>query len=318
METHTSFQPFLDQPIDSVILPNNQSVTVARVELGLTLYVADTLAWAHEGVAKLLQSFLAVVPPDHLSWYSTSHMGSWRKVDQGAMSELAASVSLTWSESRPRHLLEFVLTDDVACPSCGFYYREIDTERAARAGVVEVTLPQEFDPGYLLPIARAAVAAGNLWSGIGGYAVRLSRAFRADAFDIAWAWARRYRGIDIQDPERLAWRAREGLPGVNWLTILGRSLAEERGFDVAGALNHRWTDPRIAVEESSGNLLIRAGEHPVVGDSHRFEDPTAYREVASVAQNLLLEEPPEFLGYFSERDSTAKWFRRFVDGGWPD
>ncbi|RZO60831.1 MAG: DUF3396 domain-containing protein [Sandaracinaceae bacterium] len=316
-ELHKSFQSPLARPIDSVVLPGDSAVTIARVELGLTLYLDETLTWAHQGAARVLQSFLAVVPPDHLSWYSTSHMQSWRKLEHDAMSKLVGMVSLGWSDATPRHLFEFLVTDDVGCPSSGLRYREIDTSRAGRAGVLEVTLPQEYDPGYLLPIARAALEAGALWSGIGGYAVRFNHHFKADAFDVAWAWGRRYVGVDIQDAEQHAWKCREGLPGTNWITILGQSLAGAIGFDPRHAMSHPWNDPSITTEIARGNLLIRAGEAPTVGDSHRFDGLDAYREAAGITRNLLAPSP-SFLGYFGDRGCTSAWFRRLVDGGWPE
>jgi len=317
-ELHHSLRQHLARPIPAVVLPDDPAATIARVELGLTLYLAEPLTWAHEAAGRVLDSFLSVVPPDHLVYYATSRLHRWRRLDGTQFQDLRQQLGLPWSEARPRHLFELILTDDAGCPSCGFRYREIDDARADRAGLIEVTLPQEYDPGYLLPIARTALSAGPLWSGIGGYSARMSERFRADAFDVAWAWAQRYRGVDIQDPEPMAWRVREGLPGINWLTILGGSLARELDFDLARAGAHRWTDPMICTEVAGDNLLIRAGEQPVIADAHRFEEPTAYQEVASVARNLLLKEPPELLGYFRDHESTGRWFRRFVDGGWPE
>ncbi len=297
-------------PIASVVSPDDPNVTIARVELGLTLYLDARGPWSHEGAARVLSSFLAVVPPTLLSWYSTSRTRGWRKIDSSAMSELARMLPASWTDGRPRHLFEFIVTDDVECPSCGFRYREIDAGRAERAAVVEVTLPQEHDPGYLLPIARAALAAGPLWSGVGGYAVRLGETFRADAFDVAWAWTQRYLGIDIQDAERMAWRAPEGLPGVNWITIVGASLAKARGIDLSGALRHSWIDPFIASEVAHDALMIVAGEAPTVGDSNRFEEPSAYAEVAQALGRVMVQNPPEFLGRFREGDASRRWFDR--------
>lgn len=309
-DPHYSFRPFLVHPIASVVHPDAPAITIARVELGLTLYLDARGPWAHEGAARVLQSFLAVVPPNLLSWYATSRTDGWRKLDQSLMGEVARMLPASWTDRRARHLFEFVVTDDVECPSCGFRYREIDVQRADRAAVIEITLPQEFDPGYLLPIARAALTAGPLWSGIGGYAVRLGERFRADAFDIAWAWTERYRGLDVQDAERMAWRASSGLPGVSWITILGASLAELLRVDVAAASRHPWIDPSIAAEIAEGSLMIVAGEGPTVGDRNRFEEPSAYAEVAGTLGTLFVGAPPRFLGRFCEEDAAKRWFYR--------
>jgi hypothetical protein len=296
--------------IASVVHPDDPRVTIARVELGLTLYLDARGAWPHEGARRVLHSFLAVVPPQLLSWFSTSRTDGWRKVDVTLMAQIAQLLSASWTDRRARHLFEFVLTDDIECPSCGFRYREIDPTRADRAAVIEITLPQEYDAGYLLPIARAAMTAGPLWSGVGGYAVRLGARFQADAFDVAWAWAQRYRGIDIQMPERTAWRAPEGLPGTNWITIVGAGLAAARNVDLALASRHSWIDPFIVSEATPAGLMIVAGEAPTLGDSNRFEEPSALSEVAAMLRPLLLRNAPPFLGRFRESDHAKRWFFR--------
>ncbi|MCA9608456.1 MAG: DUF3396 domain-containing protein [Myxococcales bacterium] len=291
-------------------VPTDPSRTVARAELTLTLYLAEPLHWAHEGAASLLQAFLAVVPAEFLTRFATSRTQRWLSVDRSRQQELGELLKLPWSESVPRHLFRLDVVDDPHCPSCGFSYLEIDPARSECAGVVEITLPQEFDAGYLLPIARAALAAGPLYSGVGGYGVRMNQAYLADAFDIAWAWSRRFPGLDIQFPERMAWHAPQGLPGTNWLTFIGAPVAERFRFDLGQAERHPWVDPMITTERVGDNLMVIAGETPTTGDRHHFDSLAAYREVATTTQKLLVKHPPTLPSCLLDEHADQAWFRR--------
>jgi hypothetical protein len=75
---------------------------------------------------------------------------------------------------------------------------------------------------------------------------------------------------------------------------------------------HPWVDPTITTELASGNLLIKAGDAPTLGDRNFFEDALAYREVARAAADLFVADPPELLGHFRGRQETRAWFRRLL------
>ncbi len=310
-ELHRSFRQHLHPPICAVTVPTDPSTTIARVELSLTLYLADPAHWARTGAARLLRSFLALVPTGFLTLFRTSLTPRWLSLDSSREQELADLLSLPWAEGAPRHLFRMEVVDDPHCASCGFTYTEIDPARSECAPVIELTLPQEFDPGHLLPLARAALEAGPLGSGIGGYAVRMNQAYLADAFDLGWAWSRRFVGLDIQFPEQMAWRATRGLPGTNWLTLLGRPVAEAAGFELQRAEEHPWVDPFVRVERADDNLLIVAGEAPTTGDRHFFDEAGAYREVAETTR-ALLAPAPDFLGRFRDERGSEAWFRRLT------
>jgi hypothetical protein len=89
---------------------------------------------------------------------------------------------------------------------------------------------------------------------------------------------------------------------------VGASLASNASFDRSRLT--RWIDPTITHEVVNDNLMIKAGEAPLVGDANRFEEPTAYLEVARSLRPLFLREAPPFLGRFAEEDAAASWFYR--------
>ena len=89
-----------------MVHPDDPAVTIARVELGLTLYLDPDVGWAHQGATELLRNFLSLVPPELLCWYWTSHSGRWFKAEPPTVQELPALLSLPWSQGDVRHLFE--------------------------------------------------------------------------------------------------------------------------------------------------------------------------------------------------------------------
>jgi hypothetical protein len=150
-----------------------------------------------------------------------------------------------------------------------------------------------------------------VWGGIGGYLATWDPAHKALSWDLAYAWLKRYAGLDVQDPEAASWLAPAGLLGTGWLTIVGRPLAEARELDL-GALA-ALERPGLRATSPAGGLLLQAGARPPLGDLNRMEWPTELAEVAHLLGELVVPEPPAYYGPFSEHGDAAKWLRRLVE-----
>lgn len=300
--------------MEAIVHPGDPSVTVARAELGATLYIADTSLWAHRGAAELAQTFFQLAPPSGLSWWRTS-LSRWQPFQLSSVPDLVAELRRPPTE-RPRHLFEFEVTDDIEAGSCGFYYREVDRNRADRAGVIEITFPQEQPARTLSMLVSAAMEIGGLYGGVGGHCVRLSRHFTADAFDVAWGWTRRFRGLDIQDRDEMSWLVRDGLAGISWLNVIGDAWLETRPELSEGWASTRW-DSSLSVRFIGDGLLVQAGGEPRLGDRHRGGALHAYLRAGERLGPYLVEPPLTFLGRFIEHsdpahpDGSFEWFRRF-------
>jgi hypothetical protein len=202
-------------------------------------------------------------------------------------------------------------------PSTAFAYREFDPTRGGpRASILEVTLPQMLDPQVLLRCAVEMSALGPWSSGIGGYVGRWNRYKKNSAFWTQHRWARRYLGLDLEDAEEMSWLAVDALPGVNWLTMIGKPLAGAASIDLGLLAQHKWTHD-VAVQPIGNGVLLRAGALPTLGDRNQLEYPTAYSEVARRLAPHFVEEPPELWGEFWREKDTRAWQRRFIEpDGW--
>ncbi len=286
--------------------------TAARVELGLTLYLDEPAHWARVGAPRLLEALVGYAKPGALAWFTTATSREWRRVgDADGLRDVVGAFALQGERltTRLRHGFYFQIADDPGAPSIGFFYREVDPSRTLRAAVIELTLPIAEDPGLLFQLAMEASALGPVLSGVGGYAVRASWQTRRVAMNHVYRWCGRWWGIDVQDPDEMAWFAREGLPGSNWLTLVGGRLVDALGIS---GLADGWAEGTLAIPRPHG-ILIRAGEAPTEGDLNVFAFPEAYAAVARRLAPWFVPEPPELWGLFGGREQTNAWMRRLVE-----
>lgn len=302
--------------VASVMLDAEPDTSVARVALALTLYVHDVEPWEHGGALAACRALFEVCPPKNLRWFTTSRLDRWHCLSAEAVPDVVTH--LEWAGATPRHCFGFWLADEPGAASCLFHYRAIDPRRSARAGVVTFALPQDSDPGLLWQLALAVGTRLPFSAGIGGYAASWNRLHSRTAFHEIRAWCRRYLGLDVQDPDRMAWAVGRAVPGTSWLTLVGPRLLDAWGETAASYAAHPWTSPEVlALPLARGGVLLRAGARPTLGDVHRLEYPTAYAEVARRLAARLPEAPPPMTGGFFVNEDTTEWMRRFVEPeGW--
>jgi len=301
-------------PVPPIVLRDARDVRVARVALGLTLYLDDALPWARGGAAAALRAFVAAAPSGRLRWYTTSAMDTWDRCGSDTLARLADSLTLPWGSVAPRHCFELRVADDTDAPALGFSYREVDAARRGGAGWLQIVLPDDHDPSDLLHLALELGHAHPFLGGVGGYVAAWNRDQRAAAFRAMRAWCKRYVGMDVQDPDAMSWRARAALPGIGWLTLLGPGLL--RALPGACDLAAPWHEP-VAVMPLSHGTLVRAGERPTLGDLNALVYPAAYAEVAHRLAPLLPADPRPFPQWGDDAMETAAWVRRFVaPEGW--
>lgn len=125
------------------------------------------------------------------------------------------------------------------------------------------------------------------------------------------ALARRYWSVQIVPTQALQWEALQGLPGVNWLTLVGDAFAAEKGIDPArlGTL----AGPEVFVHRGSGSTLIAAGPAPLRGDIHADESLAPLVAVAQALKPALLSSCSPMFGQLADEDVMNAWLQRFID-----
>jgi hypothetical protein len=209
------------------------------------------------------------------------------------------------------------LADKPRFPDLSFDWQDLPPAQGKypRASYLRIRLPFDTPVQELGSLAAELLDVLPVQQGRAGFQCHVDEANRKIGFDQAWAWARRYYGMDIVDPVEETWNAVTGVLGVSWLTLLGSRWLEGPLKDVD--LAH--VDPSVTVTHKKHGVLLQAGARPSVGDQNHFEDVSIYTEVSRIVEPALIESPTHFPGMFDDHESTGLWVRRFLDPtAWQD
>jgi hypothetical protein len=135
------------------------------------------------------------------------------------------------------------------------------------------------------------------------------------------ALVRRYWGVQLIDPVLLQWDALLGLPGVNWLTLVGEEFAQSKGatLESIGAAADAARPAGVFHRRGARGIVLAAGPAPLRGDINHDENLGAYVHVANLLAPLLLKTHSAFIGPFATSRLVSAWLNRFTDpSGWLD
>ena len=125
------------------------------------------------------------------------------------------------------------------------------------------------------------------------------------------ALARRHWSVQILPTPALQWEALQGLPGVNWLTLIGDAFATEKGLDPAALAT--LAGPEVFVHRGTGSTLLAAGAVPLRGDIHADESLAPLVTVAQALKPALLASCSPMYGQLADEDVMNAWLHRFID-----
>ncbi|WP_437752419.1 type VI immunity family protein [Sorangium sp. So ce1389] len=123
--------------------------------------------------------------------------------------------------------------------------------------------------------------------------------------------AERFPGVEIESRTAHTIWLKDGIKGVNWLTILG-----DLWIEAVGGLDYLRTrlDDTFIFYPYDGGLVIQAGSKPQVGDAQANRWPRHYVTAAKVLKNLqITNHRPFHLGGPGRMDKEASlaWLFRF-------
>ena len=296
-------------------LTDDPEVMVARVALGLTVYLDDAAHWAERGLPAMVAALLRMVPEGSLEWLTTSTRSDWVRLTAAERHGLPQTLANAWHARGPRHLFQVRLSDETECMGAGFSYREVDPGRG-RGGWLQLVLPYDQSPDDLLALAIELAQEHPFRCAVGGYLATFNEWEKPAAFWCIRRWALQHLGLDVQDPDMAAWFVARQLPATNWLTLLGNPLLEARGLAPDALRAHPW-EREVTVLPLARGVIVRAGERPVTGDVNDLVYPETYDEVPRALEALLPKRFARYYGGFHDGEQTLRWVRRFVEPeGW--
>lgn len=124
--------------------------------------------------------------------------------------------------------------------------------------------------------------------------------------------ATRFVGLDLDYPNSITRRCRDGIRTVNWLTAIDeRRLARVGGAETV----LRVAGPPVAAMPYSRGTIFVAGDAPEIGDTEAGKSPAAYHQLGRVVAPIRCDIPEKWFdapeGYEAPPGFTSK-------SGWSD
>lgn len=127
--------------------------------------------------------------------------------------------------------------------------------------------------------------------------------------------ARRFSGLELDQPIDHAANCRDGIKGVNWLTALATTLIERLGGARELARSITAADHGLVWTDFEGGGILQAGETPQLGDLTRNIVPSAYG-AAQILLNPVHDDViiAERIPGLDRKRFTRAWLDRFTGG----
>ena len=295
---------------------HDRSVWLAQCTLGLTLYTRHRAPEPAAGATRMLSAFLEHAPRERLRWMRTSLTDRWIALRDAELERLSDELGARGLDGKPRHLFELHLADRTDAPLAFFPHREVDAARGVGAGYIPLGLPPADSAGDLFQLAMEAAHHVPHWWGTAGYQASMNPFDPCSAASTAWRWAKRYWGMDVQQPDRQRLRAAVGPTIVNWLTLVGRALLGDAP-DARDEIAARAADHGGSWMEGREGGLLRAAPEPTLADTNWMESCASYAEAQGLLRRFMRPAGRGVYGSFWDGDALSAWARRFVEPeGW--
>ncbi|SAK77874.1 hypothetical protein AWB76_05171 [Caballeronia temeraria] len=284
--------------------------------LAFVVFIRGRLAAHAEALRTLLNKLQAGWLDQRLTRYRAAAQIEWQDVENVRTPSFIASLCETWPCEGGTHYLQ--LASDVQQTSQANVWEFVDVAPVPdtdRASHLFVRFADGTPPGVLSELTAWLIDALPLSWATGGYVFEHRSGAVFTAHMRMAALAKRCWAVQIIDRTSLQWDAMRGMPGANWLTLIGRDYARAMKLDLASIEN---ADGALAAQKifrRAGRhaLAIAAGPKPLLGDINAYEDFDTYVHVARLIAPLLLDDPTPLAGPFARPDVLGAWLRRFEE-----
>jgi hypothetical protein len=301
---------------------------IGKVMQSLVVYLVGPTVEEFEALIDLYE---ALCPPPLRTRYKTAEIDLWFPVAApeltiGGRAAAARGAARPYTEPvreriRDGRAFEFQLWDghelNDPVESWSFSCRCIHLRTSGLHAFARFLIPLATDTLLLSRAARIIASRIDLHSGHCGPVFVYDPWNQGPALDAAYAIARRFWGMDLEDRNATLPLMTSYIKGVSWITLVGRAFRSRP--EIAAALRGLEGVDEVDVEHLARATVLTAGAQPTAGDQYR-PDPSlgAYEAVADALRPLMLEAHPDFPSQrFIENGNTVGWFRRFIEpAGW--
>jgi hypothetical protein len=248
----------------------------------------------------------------HMTWYRTETIRRSRAI---AAKDLEAIETWFGSPLGQRDEYELVLGSGEKPGEIGPWAFRFAVDRTTLPDVLgyfQFSVPATFarqQPQAFKALAQSVFGAADFVSAYAGLGITFDPGdIDPERDQIIRGLCSRFLGLDCSDVLSETEALGNAIKGVNWLTFVGRKLAERVGGAeaVASAVGDR------ANVEAMGahGFMVQAGDAPILGDRHNQENVDAYRAADDALREIRVEQLYPLPG-FEDEIETAAWLRRF-------
>ncbi len=298
--------------------PSIQPIKRATAEvvprLAFVVFVRGRLAAHAAALRTLLNELQGGWLDQRLIRYRSGAQIEWSDLADVHTKTSLADLCETWPHASGTHYLQLASGVEQTPQANTWEFVDVsplpDTERASH---IFVRFADGTPPKVLSELTAWLINTLPLWWATGGYIFEHRSGAVLTAHMRMATLAKRYWAVQIIDRASLQWDAIRGMPGGNWLTLIGRDYARKMKLDIERVANEDRALAAQGVYRLAGQhaLAIAAGSTPLLGDINLYEDFDAYVHVARLIAPLLLQSPTPLLGPLARPEVLEAWLRRF-------
>jgi Protein of unknown function (DUF3396) len=292
----------------------SRAVADLRTRLGFVVFVRGSLRAHGEALEDLWTRLQAGLLRKRFTRYRLASQTSWTPLPESTPSGFAALFGMRgplvgyWG-------LELAETGNQRGDGPSSLWLQLSDlaplRGVERASHVRVLFPDDTPETTVAGLGEWAINRLPLWWGSGGYVFHHTAGPAFTAHTRLAALAKRYWGVQIQDLTSLQWDGLKGMPGVNWLTLIGEEFAGCQGLTIEGLATAAKTEVGLSHRLGPNAVAIAAGPEPLNGDLNAGEDLDAYLRVARLLQPFLLTQHTPLAGPFAKPAVLSAWLGRF-------
>lgn len=308
-------EPITPKDLDKIKIYNKEGKLAACLAMGITLYFDQShLEQVRNQVAICIEQYFALTRP-HLRWYWIEE-GKRRDIQINPPPPLTEVVGQL-DEYDP-FLCKLNGADDIkeASPFDLVALLHFKT-KFKQIGFLTATVPFAFlewqQPGFFKKMVHEWCQRLHPLHGYAGIYLSFS-ADRGEAIPkepLTYPLLKRFPGIEINSPATVSTSFKQGIKGVNWLTVLSDRYVEKLG---GGKALQSGLDDSCPLFTYPGGVVIQAGPYPQLGDIEQGIELKDYQKVYHLVKPVQEDYKSSIMKTPEGVDAKAfaqEWLHRF-------
>lgn len=271
-------EDFSPEHLDEIQIRDKEGLVVGLIGFSITLYIqSPNLSHLRQSAAEVLDNHLRAIGGE-LRWMMVPNRPGYRRASSVRSFRFVEAI-LAMSEDED---FEFEAHSGPTRKEAGHYSISVYLPSDPNClGFITLTLPFSWGAvgsgGRFQRLLLTFCQATKPWHGYGGLALvhnpNYGHALSAEPF--LYPYAIRFPGLELDRPVTHSRLCRDGIKGVNWLTVLSMPLLDRVG---GVAAMRAALDPQdFNIQDYPGGVILQAGPTPQLGDSDKGLSVPAYQ-----------------------------------------